>query len=77
MQTILKNFKNKLMKQYTRKEFITILKKNGFYYDRQKGSHSIYINDKRRHISVPHNLECVIARRLIKENNLDINLRKK
>ena len=65
------------MKQYTRKEFIIILKKNGFYYDRQKGSHSIYINDKGRHISVPHNLECVIARRLIKENNLDINLRKK
>ena len=77
MQTILKNFKNKLMKQYTRKEFITILKKNGFYYDRQKGSHSIYINNKGKHISVPHNLECVIARRLIKENNLDINLRKK
>ena len=77
MQTILKNFKNKLIRQYTRKEFITILKKNGFYYDRQKGSHSIYINDKGRHISVPHNLEYVIARRLIKENNLDINLRKK
>ena len=77
MQTILKNFKNKLMKQYTRKEFITRLKKNGFYYARYKGSHSIFINDKGRHISVPYNLECVIARRLIKENNLDINLRKK
>ena len=77
MQTILKNFKIKLMKQYTRKEFITILKKNGFYYARYKGSHSIFINDKGRHISVPYNLECVIARRLIKENNLDINLRKK
>ena len=77
MQTILKNFKNKLMKQYTRKEFIAILKKNGFYYARYKGSHSIFINDKGRHISVPYNLECVIARRLIKENNLDINLRKK
>ena len=77
MQTILKNFKNKLMKQYTRKEFITILKKNGFYYDRHKGSHSIFINDKGRHISVPYNLECVIAQRLLKENNLDINLRKK
>ena len=77
MQTILKNFKNKSMKQYTRKEFITILKKNGFYHARYKGSHSIFINDKGRHISVPYNLECVIARRLIKENNLDINLRKK
>ena len=76
MQTILKNFKNKLMKQYTRKEFITILKKNGFYYARYKGSHSIFINDKGRHISVPYNLECVIARRLIKENNLVLNIKK-
>lgn len=65
------------MKQYTQKEFITILKKNGFYYNRHKGSYSIFINDKGRYISVPYNLECVIAQRLIKENNLDINLRKK
>ena len=30
-----------------------------------------------RHISIPKNLECVIARRLIKENNLDLNIKPK
>ena len=64
------------MRQYTQKEFIRIVEKNGFYYDRHNGSHAIYVNDEGRHISIPHNLECVIARRLIKENNLDINLKK-
>lgn len=65
------------MKQRTQKEFIKICIANGFYYARHNGSHAIYINDKGRHISIPHNLECVIARRLIKENNLDTNLKKK
>lgn len=65
------------MKQYTQKEFIRIVEKNGFHYNRNNGSHAIYTNDNGRHISIPKNLECVIARRLIKENNLDINLKKK
>lgn len=65
------------MRQYTQKEFIRIVEKNGFHYDRYNGSHAIYVNDEGRHISIPHNLECVIARRLTKENNLDINLKKK
>ena len=65
------------MRQYTQKEFIRIVEKNGFHYDRHNGSHAIYVNDGGRHISIPHNLECVIARRLIKENNLGINLKKK
>lgn len=58
------------MKQYTQREFIKIVERNGFCYKRQRGSHSIYYSDKGRHISIPHNLECVIARRLIKENHL-------
>ena len=65
------------MKQYTSREFIRIVEKNGFHYDRHNGSHAIYVNDEGRHISIPQNLECVIARRLIKENNLDVNLKKK
>ena len=65
------------MRQYTQKEFIKIVEKNGFHYDRYNGSHAIYVNDEGRHISIPHNLERVIARRLIKENNLDINLKRK
>ena len=64
------------MRQYTQKEFIKIVKKNGFHYDRHSGSHAIYVNEEGRHISIPHNLECVIARRLIKENNLNINIKK-
>lgn len=64
------------MKQYTQREFIKICIANGFCYSRYNGSHAIYVNDKGRHISIPHNLECVIALRLIKENNLNINTKK-
>ena len=48
------------MKQFTSREFIKIVKLNGYYYTRSNGDH----------ISIPNHLECVIARRLIKENNL-------
>lgn len=65
------------MKQYTHKEFVKIVEFNGFYYSRSSGSHSIYINKEGKHISIPYSLECVIARRLIKENNLNINLKSK
>jgi len=65
------------MRQYTHREFIRICVANGFYYSRHNGGHAIYVNDIGRHISIPKNLECVIARRLIKENNLDTNKKKK
>ena len=65
------------MKQYTLREFIKIVKFNGFWYDRHNGDHAIYMNDKGRHISIPKNLECVIAQRLIKENNLEVNIKRK
>ena len=65
------------MKQYTHTEFIRIVKRNGFLYKRHSGDHAIYINNKGRHISIPYKLESVIARRLIKENNLDINIKRK
>lgn len=64
------------MKQYTQKEFIRIIKKNGFSFNRNSGDHAIYIKDG-KHISVPQKLECVIARRLIKENSLKTNFKKK
>lgn len=60
------------MRQYTQKEFIKVVKKNGFRYERHSGSHAIYSKNG-RHVSIPHKLECVIARRLIKENNLNID----
>lgn len=65
------------MRQYTSREFIKIVEFNGFYYDRHNGGHAIYVNDKGRHISIPKNLECVIARRLIKENNLITDIKRK
>ena len=67
------------MKQYTQLEFIRVVEKNGFSYSRHSGDHAIYVNDRGRHISIPHKLESVIAPRLIKENNLitDIKRRKK
>lgn len=64
------------MKQYTQREFIKICIANGFYYSRHNGDHAIYVNNKGRHISIPSNLECVIARRLIKENNLEVDIKK-
>lgn len=63
------------MKQYTLREFMKIVEKNGFQYKRHSGSHAIYTDANGRHISIPKNLECVIARRLIKENNLNTNLK--
>ena len=65
------------MRQYTSREFIKIVEFNGFYYDRYNGDHAIYINDKGEHISIPRRLACVIARRLIKENNLIVNFKNK
>lgn len=65
------------MRQYTSREFIKIVEFNGFYYRRHNGDHAIYVNDKGNHISIPKNLECVIARRLIKENNLVIDIKRR
>lgn len=65
------------MKQYTQREFIRVVQRNGFSYSRHSGDHAIYVNDKGRHISIPQKLECVIARRLIKENKLETNFKRK
>lgn len=64
------------MKQYTQREFIRIVQKNGFLYSRHSGDHAIYVKNG-RHISIPHKLESVIARRLIRENNLEVNFKRK
>lgn len=64
------------MKQYTQREFIRVVRKNGYSYSRHNGDHAIYVKGG-RHISIPQKLESVIARRLIRENNLDIKFEKK
>ena len=58
------------MKQYARREFVKLVRQNGSEYVRSKGGHDIYYNNKGRHVSIPQTLVDVIARRLIKENNL-------
>lgn len=62
------------MKQYTQIEFIRIVRRNGFTYNRHNGDHAIYVKEG-RHISIPKKLESVIARRLIRENNLETNFK--
>lgn len=65
------------MRQYTQREFIRIVRKNGYKYNRNNGDHAIYVNDRGKHISIPQKLACVIARRLIKENELIISIKGK
>ena len=35
------------------KEFIKVIEKLGFYFDRQKGSHAVYKNDDGRRVVIP------------------------
>ena len=65
------------MKQFTSREFIKIVKLNGYFYNRSNRDHDIFINDNGDHISIPNHLEYVIARRLIKENNLIIDIKRR
>lgn len=65
------------MKQFTSREFIKIVKLNGYFYNRSNRDHDIFINDNGDRISIPNHLECVIARRLIKENNLIIDIKRR
>lgn len=64
------------MKQYTQKDFIRILTDNDYKLSRYSGDHAIFIKEG-RHISVPHNLNACIARRLIIENTLELPTNKK
>lgn len=61
------------MRQWTSREFIRVLKRNGYVYNRHNGDHAIYVNASGRHISIPQKLADVIARRLIKEYDLNID----
>lgn len=61
-----------MKKIYTSREFICLLRNNGYDYDRCKGDHMIYVKGG-RHISVTaKSINPMVARRLIKEYNLAI-----
>ena len=55
------------------REFVSILRKNGYTHARTNGSHFVYINRvTHRHISVNKKLNRMVRERLIKENNLEV-----
>ena len=61
-----------MSKQYVTKEmkeFVPLLEKNGYREIRSNGSHFIYSNGHNT-ISVNKNLNRMVRKRLIKENNL-------
>ena len=61
-----------MAKEYTFREFRTLLRRNGYVFQRTAGDHLIFSNDKNT-ISIPfHGKEInrMLALRLIKENNL-------
>lgn len=58
------------MKQFTVKEIQTILKSNGYSFQRQKGSHQIWSNGLKT-VSLPVvKLKPIIAQKILKENQL-------
>lgn len=54
----------------TYKEMCRILKRNGYMLDRQNGDHTIWVKDGCNHVSINMHLNPMVARRLVKENNL-------
>lgn len=55
------------------REFVPILRKNGYTHTRTNGSHFVYINRMtHQHISVNKKLNRMVRERLIKENNLEV-----
>lgn len=55
------------------REFVPILKKNGYRLARSRGSHFVFINyNTHKHISVNANLNAMVRLRLIKENCLEV-----
>ena len=55
------------------REFVPILRKNGYTKARSKGSHFIYINrTTHKTITVNKDLNKMVRERLIKENGLEV-----
>lgn len=64
-----------MAREYTFRDFRILLRQNGYVFNRCNGDHIIFTNDINT-ISVPYHgkqLNRMITRRLIKENNLKEN----
>ena len=57
-------------RSFSSREMIKILKKNNYKYVRGKGDHKIYSNGINSIVITVPKINKMIARRLIKENNL-------
>ena len=62
-----------MKKIVTFREASIILKRNGFKPDHKKGDHHHFIKDGKR-IVISYNLNPMIWKRLVKENNLNVAL---
>ena len=61
-------------KEYTNRDLERLLKANGFNLDRQKGDHNIWTNgNKTVSITAGRPINRMLARRIVKENNLKEN----
>ena len=61
------------MRQWPKKDYCRMLERNVYHYDREgKGSHSIYTNHEGIHITVSKDINPCVARRIIKEHNLNV-----
>lgn len=59
------------VKTWNKREFERLLRRNGYRLDRVNGSHYIYSNGEKS-IAVKQKMNKMIARRLIKENDLKL-----
>lgn len=61
------------MTTYNRKEFIRILRNNGYFPVRKSGGHTIFRNEQKNDsLSLQLRTNKMVCRRLIKEHNLEI-----
>ena len=60
----------KTRRQWSFREVDRLLRENGYAKVRSRGGHTIYESAKGNAISIPHNPNAMIMRRLIKENGL-------
>lgn len=61
------------MKQWNLKMLVSVVEKNGYEFTRRKGGHIIYRNPKGYIITVPRNLKCKTAQKIVKQHKLTVD----
>lgn len=72
-----KTMKENIKIQYTFKMMVEILNANGYVFKRQRGSHKIYAKAGHNPIAIKEDMMSKIFWRLIRENNLVVDIKKK